>query len=355
VTDRLVIHIGDIKTGSTSIQNALRLQEARVPETLFFGVPANHNLLASCLTDPLQMEQADEIYALLGRTLSTMTAQTGVISAEMLEFVDPTVFRAMLTKHFAGLASRLSIIAYVRPHGERVLSGFTEETKKGDFTGSLDAYCAKQLAKGTLLYKKRFDAWRATFHDKLQIRAFVPSALVHNDVVSDFFANALNLNVPANAPPEHANTRLSVENLSLLRHLHITWRNWSETPAVPGADAFGWHVAPLLGRDISFGNTPVAVHADLAEQITQTCREDAIAMDDAYFRHAPMTEALNQFRQDAIDRPQSFDVETYFNREQIAMLDFLAKPLFAAMKHDPAVFLKAMVTLTSEHNRPSET
>jgi hypothetical protein len=87
----LVLHIGDPKTGSSSIQEVLRAGLFQSPEVKVDS-PGQLNSfpLANALSDKGQLQFREPRYKKLAEWLASSDADVGVISAEQFFRVDPS-------------------------------------------------------------------------------------------------------------------------------------------------------------------------------------------------------------------------------------------------------------------------
>lgn len=88
----LVIHLGDRKTGSTSIQMALVSGGYKTDKaTIVYPSTKNHRGLAKTLSDKPHFDQRAAHFSRLYETFLQSDADLGIISAERFEVVDPQV------------------------------------------------------------------------------------------------------------------------------------------------------------------------------------------------------------------------------------------------------------------------
>jgi hypothetical protein len=132
---QLIIHIGQHKTGSTSIQSALATGKVMCPTTsLFYPGKNSHNNVARTLLRAALAEQKAARFSALAKRFAKSNADIGIISAESFEFVRPMALQRALKQFFPEHADTARIIAYVRHHAARLVSSFCERTKKGRST-----------------------------------------------------------------------------------------------------------------------------------------------------------------------------------------------------------------------------
>ena len=193
----LILHIGGFKTGSTSIQAALAKCNYTVPgkTILYPGVAEREGLAKSrgqhdrLARTPFPNQPVarhrEARFAAVARRLRKSDADTdyAVLSAEMFEYVNPQLLAAEIDRHFPEYRDRLRIIGYVRPHAERLVSGYAERVKHGFFLGSLEEFHQASSVKDKphhwgFFYAQRFARWKACFGDAFQIRPMIRDRLI---------------------------------------------------------------------------------------------------------------------------------------------------------------------------------
>jgi hypothetical protein len=331
VVGELVIHLGDCKTGTTSIQATLAKRLWRADgQDIAYNVPFNHIPLAKSLTEGgLERIRRCQREAM---GLGNSDAPFGVISAEHFEFVDPARLQEAITEFFPDYRNRLRLIAYVRPHADRILSTYAERTKKGEIDLDLDDFAKVVVRRGRFVYHKRFAKWRALFGDQFTLRPFIRSELVDGDVVTDFFSFLLRgapFSVPANRTQ---NQSLSVEDLMMMRHIQ---RRMGAQGSIHDAQrAFGWNFSEILGAapwPEGHKGTKLRLHRQLAETLIDVYRQDAAILDRDYFadRDAPMTRALDASLANTTDMPVSTDPAHYHDPAALRLMqcwgDFMVR------------------------------
>ena len=142
MTSDLVIHLGDRKTGSTSIQKTLTdglwTSGSR---SLYYTANGHNGPLAHALATGANADNIQQRFTNLGRRIARHAAKAdvAVVSSEGFEDVSPKTLKMALEAYLPEYAGTVRLIAYVRPHGARVLSGYSEQIKRGQSVGSLEA------------------------------------------------------------------------------------------------------------------------------------------------------------------------------------------------------------------------
>jgi hypothetical protein len=321
----LVIHIGDHKAGSTAIQRALaagaRRADPDAAPAWFYPAEKSHNGLARALLDRGGEDRADRGFARIARALAGSEAEAGILSAEEFEAVPPRLLRDRIARHFPDLMERLRIIAYVRPHAERLVASHAEVVKVGRFLGSLEEYFERTLENRRFFYAPRFEAWRDTFGDAFVLRPLLAGALAGDDVVADFLSLALPGRRLDRAPQPRPNPTPPVGDLAVLRALQ---------QALEGRPRrlrhrAGWALAEALAAEPGSASERPALHARLAARLVAAYGGDAAALDAEFFAGAPMSAALAAAPARAAAEPYRLALEAHHGSDTRRLIRALAR------------------------------
>ncbi len=287
----IVVHLGDHKTGSTSIQNALANGLWVSPSvSICYPAAINHNHIAKTMLRAKHRAPRKARLEKLAARLQESDADIGVISAEEFERVLPRNFRQYFSEFFPEHIKNLRLIVYVRPHAERLLSSYSERTKQGLFTGSLSQFHDATNRNDTFRYVQRLQSWRENFGDRLTVRPMIDTVLQDQDVVKDFFAYLLQGHDFSLLRSPQKNVSLSRNDLEMLQIFHGVY----EGPATADSTraVIGRHFARILARHQAVNAQPVTLGPKLAEKIRTAYMPDAKSLDDAFFVGSPMQKAL---------------------------------------------------------------
>lgn len=338
----IVFHLGDCKTGTTSIQGMLATGEcASLQGGICYPTRFNHMPLARSLSVRQEMGHQEARFVKLRTAFDRSAAAFGVVSAEHFEFIDPQLLYDAIQKYLPGYEGRIRLVAYVRPHADRFLSTFAERCKKGLYDKSLDLFHANMLKQGGLVYTPRFEKWRALFGEAFSLRPFLRDRLYLNDVVQDFFSYLFDSEAFELPRPADRNESLSVEDIAMMRALHRRIRNQAQGP-IDAQQAFGWYMSNFLGASSDPRGTKPQLHRALAEKIAEAYRADAAALDAAFFDGQPMSEALAAAPKKAVSKPQSFEAKDHFNPAERRRLRIWADFLLRLIEADPQHFMWAV-------------
>ncbi|KUP93554.1 hypothetical protein [Tritonibacter horizontis] len=335
----LVLHIGDHKTGSTTIQYAfagkranLAGRQIRYPGTL------SHNSLRAQVDALSQRGPArKQAEAWLKRTADSFAASpadTLLLSAETLDGADPQRVKSMIDRFFAPVIDELRIAAYVRPHAPRVLSSFATQIKSGRFSSTLEDFHRLTFKQERLLYLPRFNRWRETFGSAFRLRPMIRDRLVQKSVLDDFITHMLDSTDYRLKPLPAANSSLPLRDLMRLKLFqscqgHLTQKE---------RHTLGWEFMRLAGLQPDPTPQPkLALHRALAEEIRDTYAADASAMDLAFFDGvATLRPELDLAVDKAIPKAQSVAPEDYFDAAEIRSLTALANLAAAILQNSPS-------------------
>lgn len=354
MVDEIVFHLGDCKTGTTSVQGVLASGGWTAQASdIVYPARFNHIPLAKTLSIPADEPKQARRFAAVRKAFDESDAAHGVISAEHFEFVAPDVFARAVETHLEAYAGRIRLIAYVRPHADRLVSTFAERAKKGLFMGSLEKMHDMLMADGLLFYTPRFQRWRTLFGDAFTLRPFLRDRLWQGDVVQDFFKYVMGDDGFEITRPTDRNESLSVEDIAMMRAVHAMIRRHHPGPQMGKAQqALGWYMADILGQAPMKRGTRPRLHRELAERVVDTYAEDAAALDTAFFDGAPMSEALAAAPGKAVDVPQSFAAKDHFSPAERRQFQTWAKLLMRIMAADPGHFAWAVRPPEQRDARP---
>lgn len=339
----LVFHIGDHKTGSTSIQyafaqNRVKLSDASVfyPARLAFNVMRKHcEAYADPEATPANRNTAIEAFRKLGKRLQASEADYCLISAEGFETIPAEVFKEILTRYWATPNDRVRVIAYVRPHPGRVLSSYAERAKIGvplALQETVDAFFQKMNKTGRFHYFTRFSAWKEQFGDAFILRPTIREQLLDGSVVRDFIHQAFDQRDFELQGGDSANESLCLEDLMRLKvvqsHLHQFPHSLRHT--------FGWEFARLIGElPPPPTRTKLRLHKRLATDIRKTYLEDARQIDKAFFDGVPLLEEeLDKAVASADESAQSTAPEDHLSEEDLRSLTVMSAMLSKLFRND---------------------
>ena len=241
---KCTLHIGTEKTGTTSLQQFLKINRDALKAQGFF-VPAqmgpSEHVDLVCLfagTDKrfsrrkrLGMNTAAAVEAhkvdLADRIGSELAANAHperslLISSERLGTVINNDDEVLALREFLlRYCEEVEIVAYIRPQHEFAISMYSTVLKTGSSSAScLPPVDESSAAARVYYYDKLLDFWRASFPDStITVRRFQRSELVDGDTTKDFSA-AVGIDASELRAPKALNRSLSAEAQLFLRHMN---------------------------------------------------------------------------------------------------------------------------------------
>ncbi|WP_150282798.1 hypothetical protein [Salipiger aestuarii] len=336
---QVFLHIGDMKTGTTSIQRALmRGSWSGVDQTLCYPVTEGHpyhHPLGSAIHRGDKAAVAQQMSAIYAR-IKKSGADVAVISTELLEEVPAVEVMRVMRDHLGEFAEGLKVIAYVRPHAERVLSSWVQVTKLGlSFKTQADFY--GKLAPGKLAYADRFGAWRDLIGDRFVLRPMIRAELAGGDVVQDFLEIVFGSQSVEAERDLELNESLSLSDLVLLRHLHKHPRRMPQKNTRGARMRMGEYLSYILSAMPRRRDKRPMLSRELYERIRQERSADADALDKAFFSSSIMSDALVRAAEKTVPAEQPLEAADYFSADQIRHINAFSILLHDMVKFAPEV------------------
>lgn len=332
---KLVFHTGSFKSGSTAIQSALARKtydcaDCRIlypgtgPKEGVEKTRGQHGPLADALLPSnSQDRKKHNQFSRIAENMRDVGPDITVISAEKFEYVDPRALEASIRDYFPDFVDHLQIVFYVRPHAERLLSGYAERVKHGLFLGTVEEMHRKtrtlsRAHQRGFFYHPRLQQWRDVFGGRLTVRPMIRELLFQSDVVADFFQQILDDRPFSLAPTQAKNSSPTLEDLAVVRHFHQTAHSLGLSPRLQ--ERFGLKLIQTLTSLDHPGGTKLVLHRSLAEDVRATYHEDAAALDRDFFTGRPMQDALQHALERAIPEPQEIDPTHHLDAGQMRQL-----------------------------------
>ncbi|WP_157374415.1 hypothetical protein [Salipiger sp. CCB-MM3] len=330
---QLIIHIGDPKTGTTTIQSVLHngLVNCESKQILPWK-KLNAIALANSLK-PSGKDDRKEQFQSVKEWLSNGNGDIAIISSEFFSSIRPKVLHKALLNHLPEhIAENAKIIAYVRPHASRFIAAYIQRTKTGQFYGDVDDFL-HSLQKNeplTFSYAKRFGRWKNQFGGNFSLKPFIRSELIDGDISKDFFSDVLDGAPFHTAGLVEANVSVTTKALAGIRIVQENFKNLgleAKSRSLLGG-ALANHF--LSERDNS-GDKP-KLDKNTAEKLVSSYLDDAKNLDNLFFDRPLMQEALERCVDEAVDEKIDLTPENHFATNEIEALTEKSAMIFSALK-----------------------
>lgn len=335
--ENLVFHIGDPKNGSSSIQSVL-FDQLWTCESRSLAPPTDKNAipLANSLKSDRTEDQRAQLFGETARWAADSDADYGVISSEYFFRMDPAVLKQALRDYLPAHAESTRIIAYARPHAERFVSTYAQRVKSGAFNLGMPRFLTVMKNSKPLNYYRRFSKWRAVFGDNFTLRPFTRSAMIGQDVVTDFFHHVLEGAPFTLQDLKQANQALYVKEIAGMRAFQGVLIK-QETPrnlcAVVGG-IIGRSIAEIPGRS----GTKLALDHAAALDLAANLRHDAVQIDADFFKEPLFQQSLDAAIEKAIPDPQSTQPKDHFSAGELKEIRALAKQVSMLIEENPQMW-----------------
>ena len=341
---QLLIHLGDRKTGSTSIQTALYKQYWDCDSAeLIYPVTSstwNHNGLATSIGQN-NTQRIKDFGEKFRKTLLHSDADYAVLSGEHFERVDPKFLLEFIKSFIPEAEDKLRLIVYIRPHASRFVSSYAERVKLGTFQGSMSELHEKFKLSKFLMYHNRLQDWKSTFANKLTIKPFIRTSLYQQNVVNDFFKYVFQSNPYNLKTMKMSNESLCLEDLAILNEIHRIIKAEYGNQIKPNIlKGFSRKMAVQLSES-KFEGTKVQLHKDLAENIRLFYMEDAKIIDKEYFEESIFEKSLVDYTSNFVESEQSLEIGKYLSKDNIRYIKCWTAFLGPIMSKKPKIFMEA--------------
>lgn len=336
----LVVHIGDPKNGSSSIQNALAKGLWKCDSrTIEMSPNRNEVNLAKSLRKTGDIEVRDSRFATLADWARNSDADFGIVSSEFFSQIQPERLREALEKHLPELLSDIRIVAYVRPHAERFVSTYAQRVKTGLYVRDMRPLLTALSTDLALNYHPRFSSWKNVFGDAFTLRPFVRDALQNNDVVADFFHFILEGEPFTLQDPGVANRSLGVQQIAAMRAFQKTLIRQEVSKNVRAV--LGGAIGHCVG-EISIGKVEkLYLDKSMLGKVEAYFRKDARDTDSAFFDSPWLENAMDRTLAKAVDEVQSTRSRDHHDLKKIAEIENLAVSCATVIGNRPKIWRAA--------------
>lgn len=312
---RLIIHIGDHKAGSTSIQSALAQGKVHLTSgTLSYPLPAqrySHNFMAQGFIKSARSRFSPDTTAMekVGKLARAKTADTTILSAEEFEKAFPSKVAKAINTHFQAAQGRLDVFCLLRPHTSRLTATIAENIKCGWASDDPTQDIAK-LRRYWLGYTTRLLRWSAVFGKSLKVSAFLPHEMADGQPLNEMMARTLGLENVTIQPSRRANGSLSTQDLMRIHLIQKSLPNlktWER-------HTIGWDLARKFATQKETGRDATKLELGQAQAAHMRRRywADATLIERIYFNNRrlfrdALTQAVDQAPKQALTlQPQAW-------------------------------------------------
>lgn len=335
---KLILHIGQSKTGTSAIQDHLARNRSSLlkegylyPRITRGNVPldiANHNGFADSLVRPTVFPRltAEEYVSQILEQSADRKVHTVILSAEhflgglprVWEVSSSAEFDFLYAKKLQNLANftekfATTIVCYLRPQASWLSSGINQTIKIARLIKPDANVCESdkqffEMAKMTLRYSERLSAWESTTKpESMIVVPYVRSALAGGDSVTDFMQRVgmedLKL---ARSVKSEVNQSLSIDNIEIKKILNKDAKSKHKERTI--IKALG-----ELSAQSALGKTYMvdpAVISELAEYV----HDDNIALSKKFMRDGESIDALIGYDAGKLRRPTAQEVNDAMER-----------------------------------------
>jgi hypothetical protein len=347
-----ILHVGDGKCGSTSIQDALYRARGDLAERGLIYETATprsgHFSIVRLIGEQTRGDDAEQM-KLAQMTLERIQAQLVrnsrvLLSAENLFSLDPE--RVMdICRMISPDISGIKVIAYVRPPVSMYLS-LMQQVLKADHTFVLPQGYQRPIDKFLKSWRRSVGA------DNISIGVFEKAKLHGNNVVPDFARRLSTLcGINTDLKASKTNTSLTAEQLATVQFMRAKY--FSDTPGKrrPESDALVQLFLQL--NAIQRLGTPLEL-SDLARKVVSAKNREIVRQvrpllqngaDFGNILPAPRIPVPDIFRRDDIRT-----ILTSCDNRLVALLyEIVVAPLRQPMSDDAAAQRQAMVALAEDY------
>lgn len=346
----IVFHIGDPKTGTSSIQDVLFNRHWHCPTvSLVYPDQLNSYPLANSLRPAAQVGHQEARFLKLAAWLNGSGADVAVVSSEQFSRVAPADLLRAIGRYLPDHAKTVRVIAYVRPHTSRLLSTYMQRTKVGLLHSDIASYFENARQEKLLLCADRFRKWRQVFGERFTLRPMIRTELHDGDVVADFLHIVLHGAPFTLLTRNRTNPSLTLEALAGIREIQAELRKGG----IAGRTCTA--VGNQLGRNLTAltqgAGTKLGLTPALYEQVRALCRKDAAELDREFFFRPIMRQALQAAGRETIETVQNTAPGLHFTPDTLHRLQQYGKALARLFQLNPNAWTDKFEREIGKHAR----
>jgi hypothetical protein len=222
--DELIIHVGNHKTASTSMQKCLREKSYEVdddvyyPETVGGPVQYNHNYYIRSLRTEHQTDRFGHLLNLLRNT----DRSKAVISSAAYAYFHGSDLKDHVEEYYRPLARNIRLIKYIRPHLSSLVSSYTELVRIGLFSDTIYNLLESPMGNRMVLHHDNPRSLKRYFGESVEIVPMIPEALIGNDPVTDILHRIFRDHKVKIKRSHTDNIMVSAQHLSVIKELQAS-------------------------------------------------------------------------------------------------------------------------------------
>lgn len=294
----VVFHIGDPHAGAeirAALTQAARSSDrlAGGPFVAFVSREGNHGLSGALRRKGgarVAQPRFERLAARIDRAAAD-GADMAVVCDDGFAMVAPERLAAAIGEYMPHYRDAVRVIAYVRPHADRLWGDYARAAAVGSETEP-GAFVKAAIAAEAHTYAPRFNAWRAVFGSRFILRPLIGTALSGGNVAGDFLhvlSGETDFDCRATCAGADGLTRGDLAMLRAFRRKggKPGHRDLKETRAIAAR-----HLCGVLETMAAPGGGGVRFSRAVSERIQAHYAADARALDQAFFDRPLMQTAL---------------------------------------------------------------
>ena len=324
MVEEIIIHIGDHKAGSTSIQMAFHKGHIE-SEDLFYpdahpGSKVIHN--QNWYARSTGQAHENEFMEHLKQQILNSGKPKIVISSAWYAYLTPNQLSAHINKHYRSITKNIKVVRYLRPAIDYCRSVYVEMLKIGEENTDFRAFFKNASYKLPLYYDSIVEHNKQDY--EIITRPFVRDALYKGDVVDDFLHICSGDDYTI-TKREISNPASCIEHLSIIKYFHERLEDRSFDQVRDD----GYFIWQALEQHFPVSNP---TYFSMPKDIVKSIISDPTYMDDAKKTDALITPGHNYLQNalensilTATEEDMSVEIQDWYGPEVIALVETFAK------------------------------
>lgn len=325
---RIILHVGTPKTGTTAIQSAMATGREQLSGLGVCypkagepgrGLHGHHNLAYEIAPGPnrLKFRQEYGTWANLVEEVRKSGASTVLISSEAFRFHLARLLAARIAEFWP--AERIEVVLYLRPQWEYIESGYNQLARFGGIEGESIAQFWMRQSKRLGDYRHLISVWEQNFPNSLVTFLPYTRQRMEGGIVQDFESNVLRSGHTFGAK-ETSNPKVGMRAISAVQYVKSELRRKTAKADLRVPNSAVFSIRKLFTERFADVVDFTFMTATLEAQIAEECNEINSWLRSRYplfaqsdFGHLPSR-----------PRPPLFE-ETQFEGAERAALDEIVR------------------------------